>query len=284
MHNSPPTSVEYPGFNFRYMSWGVGVQSSAMLIMAGLGKIQKPDVAIFADTQDEPQWVYDYLGLLTPWAAERGIPVHIVTIGKLSQHVIERHNGTRKRFAALPVWTRAEDGRACPLRRQCTREYKIDPIERKVRELLGYKPRQRIKEKVAAYIGISCDEATRMKPSRTPWVTNQHPLIDLQLRRQDCISYILKAGLPAPKKSSCVFCPFHSDRFWKDLQENHPKEFQRAVEFDLAVRDMTKSGMRNPVFVHRSLRPLEELHFDHAVSFQDLWGSWDNECEGYCGV
>ena len=44
------------------ISLGAGVQSSTMALMANEGLIDPmPDCAIFADTQNEPQYIYDYL-------------------------------------------------------------------------------------------------------------------------------------------------------------------------------------------------------------------------------
>ena len=261
----------------RYISLGAGVQSTAMLILSANGKIPLADVAIFADTQDEPQWVYEHLEKLKEWSPIR---IDVVTAGHLSEHMIARNQGRRKRFAAIPAFTTGSDGAAAPLQRQCTREYKIDPIEKHVRKLMGYKPRQRIKEKATAMIGISLDEATRMKPSRTKWIENTYPLIDSGLRRSDCISIIEAEGFQAPKKSSCIFCPYHSDSFWLDIRENHPTEWLRAVEIDAAIRNMSMSGVMRPVYLHRTLKPLPEVTFRHENQL-DLF---DEECEGMCGV
>ena len=48
------------------LSLGAGVQSSTMALMAtkGVYDIPKPDFAVFADTQAEPQSVYDHLDWL----------------------------------------------------------------------------------------------------------------------------------------------------------------------------------------------------------------------------
>lgn len=49
------------------LSLGAGVQSSCIALMATAGLITPmPEAAIFADTQSEPQDVYDYLKYLTP--------------------------------------------------------------------------------------------------------------------------------------------------------------------------------------------------------------------------
>lgn len=46
----------------RVVSFGAGVQSTVMLLMAAKGEITPcPDVAIFADTQFEPPEIYEHL-------------------------------------------------------------------------------------------------------------------------------------------------------------------------------------------------------------------------------
>ena len=146
-------------------------------------------------------------------------------------------------------------------------------------KVLGYEPRQRIKKKAAALIGISLDEVSRMKTSRTPWVDNMYPLVDAKLRRSDCSAIVVDNGFGIPRKSSCVFCPFHSDSFWRDLKQNAPDEFQRAVRFDEEIRNSTSRGPDNPVYLHRSLTPLGEINFQ-----EDQLDLFDNECEGACGL
>jgi hypothetical protein len=121
-----------------------------------------------------------------------------------------------------------------------------------------------------------------MKPSRTPWITNLFPLIDAGLSRDDCTKVIEEAGLPVPKKSACVFCPYHHDRYWHDLKTNYPEEFSRAVAFDGKIRDMTKTGIEKPVFLHRSLQPLEQIDFGQRLGLPVLNG-FNGECTGMCG-
>lgn len=272
-------------YDFTYISLGAGVQSTALLVLSvlGLHGCPRADCAIFADTQDEPAWVYHQLNALTAWAADRGMPVHVTTKGCLSRDVGDRLAGRKARFAAVPAWTRGRDGRAAPLRRQCTREYKIEPLERRVRDLLGYRKHQRTKHRVACLLGISTDEIARVKASRTPWVTNLFPLVDAGLSREGCVGVIREAGLPVPMKSACVFCPYHDDRYWAELRANHPDEFARAVAFDRAIRDMSSTGVGQPVFLHRSLRPLGDVDFAGRAALPVL-NEFNNECDGMCGV
>ncbi len=262
---------------FTYLSLGAGLQSSALLWMSCNGMAPRADVAIFADTHGEPEWVYEQLDALRKLS---DIPIAVVSAGDLAQDVIDRHRGERSRFAAIPVFTRGSDGKAAPLRRQCTREYKIDPIQKEVRRLMGYKPRQRIPvDSVTALIGISLDEWKRAGDSKQRWVRNEYPLIDQGIRRGDCAKLLSDAGWPVPKKSSCVFCPYHSDFFWAELQRDNPEEFAKAVEFDGVVRYMSMGGVNNPTFLHRSLKPLSEVDFTKGQP-----GLFDEECHGVCGV
>ena len=264
---------------FTYLSLGAGVQSSALLVMSAQGLYDCPraDIAVFADTGDEPQWVYDYLNdHLIPFGKKHGIPVHVAQKGVLSENVVSA-NG---RSVSLPLFTPGDDGtNEGMLRRQCTREFKVEPIEKFVRAHLGYKPRQRIRQPVTCLVGISIDESHRMKLNQRPWITNRWPLVDAELDRRKCLRIVTAAGLPEPKRSACVYCPFHSDRFWNDLKVNHPDEFTRAVAFDRAFR--VKDGLHRPGYVHRSCQPLDEVDFDPTRDQIDMFG---NECEGMCGV
>ena len=134
------------------------MQSSAILYLAETDpEIPTPDVAIFADTGDEPEWVNRQVEDLK---RRSRIPIRVVRKHdtSLSEDVIARHNGMASRFATIPAFASDENGEPAPLRRQCTREYKVEPIEREVRRLLGYAPRKHVKHRVDCMIGISFDE------------------------------------------------------------------------------------------------------------------------------
>lgn len=265
-------------YDLTYLSLGAGVQSSALLVCSALGLhgVPKADFAVFADTQDEPAWVYDYLDVLEGWSP---IPIKRTSKGRLSEWVVDRQK-QGKRFVTVPLFTAGDTSRGM-LRRQCTREFKIDPIYKAVREHLGLKPRQRFNGRVRAMLGISIDEAQRMKPSLTKWITNTYPLVDAGLTRENCLRIIADTELSLPKRSACVFCPYKSNYEWRQLKE-HPEEWAKAVAFDEAVRDMTMAGKDQPAFVHRSCVPLAEADLgDHD---SDQINMFTNECEGMCGV
>ena len=129
-------------------------------------------------------------------------------------------------------------------------------------------------------IGISTDEASRMKDNLLKYVKNIYPLIDKNLSRNDCLSWISKNGYKEPPKSACIFCPYHSDSTWYKLKTEQPEEFLKAVEIDKKLRNSTK-GIRSETFLHNSLLPLDQVIFKER---NDNINHFNNECQGICGV
>jgi hypothetical protein len=168
--------------------------------------------------------------------------------------------------------------------RQCTNDYKIQPIRIKIRELCGVaKGKHFPKDKyVEQWIGISIDEVGRMKPARDKYILNRHPLIEAKMSRQDCINYLNKHNIPLPEKSACIVCPYHNDSYWNFMKTQRPNEFAEAVDFDKKVRTITRKEDEQ-IFVHRSCKPLDEIEFDKKETDKQL-DMFNNECEGMCGV
>lgn len=263
------------------ISLGAGVQSSVMALMAATGELTPmPSCAIFADTQVEPQSVYRWLDWLEK---ELPYPIHRVTKGNLAQvatTIRTAASGNKYTKSAIPAYSLQKDGSEGHLMRQCTSDFKIEVIQRKLRELRPNKQTQ-----IIQWIGISHDEWLRAKPSRLSYVTNIWPLIEKKLRREDCLGWMLKHGYPRPPRSACVFCPYHSDAEWRRLKTQEPEEFDKAVAFE---RDYQKAMgettlFRGVPFLHRSMKPLSEVDFteDKSQHHFDFFGT---DCEGMCGV
>jgi hypothetical protein len=264
----------------RILSLGAGVQSTTLALMAAAGEIAAPDCAIFADTGWEPHAVYEHLDRLE---AALPFPVYRVAAGNLRDDTIAKHTTRSGRFSAVPWFTRDERGNIGMGRRQCTAHYKLEPIQRKVRDLLGHNGRGRVRGRVEMLIGISTDEATRMKPARVQYIRNVWPLIDAGMSRLACERWLARAGWAAPK-SSCIGCPFHSDAQWRDLRDNAPDEWADAVAIDRIIRDGGSArGIVSQQFMHRSAKPLDQVDLSTWAERgqPDLF---QNECEGMCGV
>lgn len=253
------------------ISLGAGVQSSVMALMAARGELTPmPVAAIFADTQWEPRGVYDHLSWLE---GELPFPVYRVTQGDLRADAL-----SDERSASMPFHILNPDGSKGFARRQCTSEYKLKPLRRKMRELVGLAKGQRSKGvAVISWLGISTDEAIRMKPSLDKWCEHRWPLIERRMSRGDCMAWFAK-NYPGRTlaKSSCIGCPYHSNEQWRALKQTD--DWDDAVEFDRLSR--TNELMRGQLFLHSSLVPLNDADLGHKNQL-NLFG---NECEGMCGI
>ena len=180
------------------------------------------------------------------------------------------------------------------VRRQCTREYKISPIEATIRrDILGRRPRQRVPRGVVVYqyYGISVDERRRsvkirQRCEKSYWQRPVFPLLDLDWTRADCLRY-LESRVPHPvPKSACVFCPYRTNDQWLWLISEDPAGWKRAVEIDEALRDtrnIVTRHLHQRLYLHRSCQPLTVVNF-HGDGRERVDPLTVNECEGMCGV
>lgn len=259
------------------LSLGAGVQSSTLALMAERGEIDRPDFALFADTQSEPASVYRWLAWLEK---QLSYPVHRVSHGNLSEVALQVRvsaKGNRYQKSAPPAWITENNGRVSLLVRQCTVDFKIAPIRRHLREMGGKQ------SGVEQMIGISLDEAHRMKPAKDQWIKNRWPLIEKRMTRRDCISWMERNGYPRPPRSSCWFCPYHSNEEWRRLKNEEPEAFGMAVRWEIEFQQTMAQvkGFRGTPYLHRTCVPLSEIDFNAPSPQLDMFG---NECEGVCGV
>jgi hypothetical protein len=275
---------------YHVLNLGAGVQSSVLYLLAREGKLHF-DVAIFADTGEEPQAVYRHLEHLR----SLGQPdIWVRSAGSLGDNLVHGKNNAGERFASIPAFTKDANGKVGIVRRQCTREFKIEVVDRSIRrDLLGLKPRQQIPKDVLIrqYFGISTDEAGRADRAKKRFAGLRHtmpvyPLLEMGWSRKDCIGY-LREKLPYEvPKSSCVFCPYRTNQSWLHLKQTDVAGWNRAVEIDKALRDknsIATRGMRQQMFLHRSCVPLAGIDF-HTLRPNTLDPMTTGECHGMCGV
>ena len=169
------------------------------------------------------------------------------------------------------------------LRRQCTKEFKIVPIERKTRELLGVAKGARVPKgvNVESWHGITLDEIQRCKESRTKWITNRWPLIEKRMSRWDCIRWIEEHGFRQPSRSACVYCPYRSNKEWRAMRDEDPQAWEEACRVDDLIRGGVR-GPKDPLYVHQSLKPLKEV--DLSTDEDQGQMTFLGECDGMCGV
>lgn len=295
---------------YHFLNLGVGVQSTTLYLMISRGEIDiKIDAAITADTQEEPGHERRRLGLQDTdpsksfyahleWLQKQGGPPIVVrTIGKLGDDLVLGRNSTGGRFTAVPVFTTADGGTTVGrTKRQCSKDYKVEPIERTIRrEMLGLAPGRPVPRgvEIHQYIGFSLDEAGRSKRLREVkqkrgWHFH-FPLIDRFWTRSDCLNYLAKNVPHKVPRSACVCCPYRSDAEWLWLQQNDPEGFQRAIDIDRALRtsgSVANRDMSQQMYLHRSCKPLEQVQFNPRMTVREMQTNlqFAAECEGVCGV
>jgi len=280
------------------LSLGAGVQSTTLLLMQLAGEFDwTPDAAIFADTGAEGDHVYAQVDFLEQEIAGR-YPLYRVSAGNLETDLLDAVNKRRGRVANPPFHVINREGTVGTdgqrehsagsdlggmLWRSCTRDYKLDPIRRKMREIhkaAGRRP-------IVQHIGISRDEMERMRESGVKYITNSYPLVDAKLTRHDCLLWLQRHEYPIPGKSACHFCPYRSNQGWREMKQSDPATFARAVEFDERLRDGKLPGVTGDAYVHRSFIPLGMVDLTSAEENGQMGLFGDgliNECEGLCGV
>ena len=269
----------------RVLSLGAGVQSTVLALMAEQGYLgfEKPDFAIFADTGWEPQAVYENVAWLK---TQLSYPILEVSGGNIKESVLSGTNPEGRPFIDMPLYLLDENGKKSVATRQCTRVYKIDPINAALKEKLGIEKGKRADAdiNVEMWLGITTDEAQRQKTSKKEWVTNTYPLVEKSLSRAQLVDWFSRnyPGRNLPK-SACIGCPYHTDAMWAEIKTNQPKEFQEAVYVDWALRNVpqTKGTLKGIGYLHKSTTPLSEVDLTNIVPEPDAMRA---ECEGICGV
>ncbi|WP_062062750.1 hypothetical protein [Aquimarina longa] len=267
------------------ISLGAGIQSTDLLLRGLDGAFDKiPTQAIFSDTGNEPKGVYRYLDWLINYVdKEYNFTIDVVSSGTIYKDALSYMNGERKRYEGVPYYTRNPiTGKKGILRRQCTADYKIRPVRKRIREVTSKG------DSISLWLGISYDEMQRMKASNVRYLTHRFPLIEKRIRRIDCINNFKAKNIPVPIRSSCIICPYHSDKYWIWIYQNEPDNFDAAVTLDEKIRNYPK--IQGECYLHRSCRPLKEVIIDlikgkELASKQlNIFPELIEECDGLCGI
>lgn len=249
------------------LSLGWGVQSWTLAAMSALGELPHLDVAIHADTTHERAATYAFAAQWTPWLEQHGVPVATVVNDSRSGTDIVVGGGE----IMIPAYTNGT-GR---IRRQCTGDWKIDPIRR-------YLQAHRNRQPVELWLGISTDEWQRAKDAPVKYITHVYPLLDAGMSRADCREWLEAHDLSVPGKSSCTICPFQTRKSWQEMKRANGTDWQQAVEADAVIRNVRPP---DALYVHPACLPLEQaviIPEDFGMS-QGSFGLEDAECDsGYC--
>ena len=269
------------------ISLGGGVQSSVMALMANEGAFDRiPDCAIFADTRWEPPSIYEHLA----WLRDRlSFPLYVVDNGRSLREDVKaltNHSGSRN-YVDIPVYLKGT--------RRGGRRHRQAAVHRQLQDKahppkdsgdVGTDARQRVPAgtTVELWLGISTDEAIRVRTSRDRWMTNRYPLIEAGMSRSDCMDWWAARYDRPLERSACVACPFQSRQRWVETKRRWPELFAEAVEIDAGLRDGL--ALDKTPYLHMLRLPLAEAVALDEVGLGDdgQRDGFGNECEGHCGV
>lgn len=195
----------------------------------------------------------------------RCLPLSILTVTSTMKSTPVLRDFGERRTISIPWWTLRDDGHKSRMPRNCTIDYKVERISKFIRwDVLGYKKGQRLRpedEKAhEMHMGFSAEEQNRCKENPNRMFINKFPLVDMGLTRADNYAYIRDAWGLETKASSCCFCPFHKNYFYRYLKVNLPQTYEKLLEVDDLLRDKNpKPPMESDLFISRSRKRLEDL-------------------------
>lgn len=227
------------------VSYGMGVDSTAMLIALHERAI-RPDLILFADTGGEKPETYAYQPVIDAWLVGVGFPP-ITTV---------RYRPVRAPYTTLEGKCLANEtlpslaygGHSCSL------VFKAEPQLKYLKTWAPALAAWQAGLPVLRAIGYDCspaDRKRRVRADRHLEKTNNeggryancyplqdwtYPLQEWGLDRVGCLTLIARAGLPAPMKSACFYCPASkkSEVVW--LRERHPDLYERALLVESRAR------------------------------------------------
>lgn len=207
-----------PDIKKQYLSYGGGVNSTALLIL--LTEMGIDFEAIFSDHGAEYPETYEFMELLT----KRGYKITLINA---------RYNG-------MGLYEYSVHYKIFPCRRfrWCTQRFKTDPINKY------------IEKPCVMYIGFDAGETNRtFNRSRVSGTENEFPLIDWEIDRDGCKRIIEAAGLPIPRKSGCYFCPFQSKVEFRTLRDKYPELYCNAKTMEVTCNERRASIDKEPTYL-----------------------------------
>jgi len=267
--------------DLRVISYGGGVQSTAMLVLAAQGKLPHGPytAALFSNVGDDsehPATLKYVRDVAIPWAASNGLEV--VELARVmrdgSKRTLWEDLMRDSRTINIPV--RMANG--APGNRNCTHTYKMKVVGKWLKERGAS-----VDNPATVAIGISTDEIIRVNNKKAQQYEKPvYPLIDLGLDRSRCMSVIAEAGLPVPPKSSCFFCPFHRPQMWAEMRRDEPELFEKAAVLEETLNERRERLGKDHVYLTRFAQPLREA-ISSADQMLPIFAPDTDTCdEGYC--
>lgn len=224
-----------------YLSHGGGVNSTALMLL--LMEKGEEFEAVFADHGGDYPETYEYIEMLQ----SKGYPITVIKARRkgmtLYDYCVE--------YGILPAikW------------RWCTSHWKIKPLEK---YMVG---------PAFDLIGIDAGEGHRARYSERKQVISDYPLIRWGINREGCIEVIKRHGLPIPKKSGCWFCFFQRKSQWRELRDEYPTLWCKALYMEARCVEKQRAKGKSPYTI--KTKPLA-IYINEAQG--DLFDGFRQPC------
>ena len=231
------------------ISYGGGIQSTALVVLA-MRERWAIDEIVHVDLVDaESPATREYVVLFRDWLRrEHGRDITIIERDLYGDML------ARPEFTPVPWHGKCE---RFMLSRQCTRQYKVAPLQRYLYDRYPG-------ECIRLMLGISVDEYHRMRDSSAARIEHVYPLVDRRLTRWQCREIIERAGLAAPSKSSCWFCPYRSSASQWALVRRYPYLRAMARVLEDRINTERRRRGRDEIVVLRADAEVEQVDFCEA--------------------
>jgi len=239
-----------------FLSLGGGVQSTALLLKCLNGEYPMPDHVVFSDTGSEMPETYAVVKKLQDMC-EGKVPFEWLKDGNKETWKLHEYYLSRGTLPVIGI-------------RSCTSKFKIDPIKRFQRTIVGM---GRGKILVESWLGISTDERRRATQPEAKWTRNKYPLLEMNMSRDACKRYNEEHFNMKVDKSGCFCCPYQHARQWTELNFKYPELFQISVAMEAEAK--LKSAFRGGLYYSKE----SILQFQHSHTLLDFGMEIENKCD-----
>jgi hypothetical protein len=225
----------------RVLSYGGGVNSTAILGLIKLGKVKMPDRIIFCDTGVERPETYCYLKHI-----QKEFPQIEIVKNKKWKDLLEYCN----KYKVIPA----------RMTRWCTIDFKIKPFQ----EAVGC---DHIK-----ILGIDAGEQHRIRD-----LSCEYPLVELGINRNGCRDIIKKIGWEIPIRSGCFICPNMGKKDIYELSQKHKDLYDILVALEKQANDRNpKIFFRVPgKLIPEYIGDKEQIEIDGFENYQHCLCKYD---------
>jgi hypothetical protein len=247
----------------RVVSYGGGVQSTALLALAAQDKIPHRTFLFsnVGDDSEHPTTLRYVREVAVPFAEAHGI--ELIELHRVRRDGTPETLWEREMRPSRSIGIPARVTNGAPGNRSCTADFKIKVLGKWMRDHGATKDNP-----ATVALGISVDEIERARPGidpQAPYQFREYPLLDMGLQRNpDCRDVIEAVGLPVPPKSACFFCPFHDKETWRAQRRDEPDLFAKSVQLEEAIVAKRATLGKDPMWLTRHGRPLIEVVDEQA--------------------